>query len=108
MGPMMHIDVHGKADCLKEQFHVVEIGIKFWDIWIGCNSTDENLKLAQDFRKNLVTNLSQVLEKYSKKGKQFKCTSNGKLNGFWGNDRQHSLSHQSIKLNIPSLQLEIP
>jgi hypothetical protein len=55
-----------------------------------------------------ISRLSPSIGQYSSKGRAFGVESDPFLHGYWGENCFHTISHQSVQLGIPAIQLEIP
>lgn len=100
--PLLHVDVHGKAD---RSVCDIDIGIKSIEEHWGDNDPILNRL------RNYFTLFSSIFQNSDLPNCQF--NTNGIFKGYWRKYKtwkpdRHSMTEQAVELGIPSLQMEIP
>ncbi|KAL9655196.1 hypothetical protein ABK040_008971 [Willaertia magna] len=100
--PIFHIDIHGKKNRKDERD--IDVGMapmsSLWD------NSNQAILLHKVFCDNLEKEMSFIKKKFS--GFKIGIKREPYLNGYWGDNTVTTLSHQSILLDVPACQLEIP
>lgn len=100
--PLLHIDVHGKKN--RENNRDLDLGMNPMEcLW------PKQLQFAK-LKQVLHANLSKAVQNGQVYDGAFKFAVEAEpvLHGYWGDDTNTTMSHQSILLGIPAAQLEIP
>ncbi|KAF0984302.1 hypothetical protein FDP41_007479 [Naegleria fowleri] len=100
--PMLHVDIHGKVN--RRDNRNIDVGfapmMEFWS-----NSIHAKI-LKDDFCKRLTNAVSLCTRSVG--GFKVGVEKEPSQNGLRGENAPHTLSHQSVLLEIPAVQLEIP
>ncbi|EFC39660.1 predicted protein [Naegleria gruberi] len=100
--PTLHVDLHGKANAKNDRN--LDIGTKPMEVlW-------KDLKGFQHFKKDLCDNIQLAVSTCNRTYSGMKLTidSEPHLHGYWGENTVTTISHQSVMLGMPALQIEIP
>jgi hypothetical protein len=104
---LLHIDIHGKMD-RKTQLDL--------DVGLGPMEYEWDEDAAEPLKAQLDASLGQALagktlfnpNPRARRKMELTVELDPVLNGFWGSGTVMTISHQSVLLGIPALQLEIP
>lgn len=104
--PMLHLDIHGK----KDRFADLHLDIGSKPLAVKWNHKHVQVQqLVQAFQTHFSALFVQQNAKMNNHGsKSFGVEINPALHGYRGEDTYTTLSHQSVLLGIPAVQLEIP
>lgn len=101
--PLMHIDLHGKV---SERLHL-DLGVApLEELW-----PHEDQGFVADLKCRFADYLDQALAECdvrSASGQRINVDCHPTLHGYWGEGTVATLSHQSVSLGIPAVQLEMP
>lgn len=104
--PLLHVDFHGKnehedrADCLDLGMVPLE---RCWP--------EQDQAFVSRLKHSLKKTLDKVLARHrvlNSQGRPLVVEMQPTLNGYWGKQKLKTLSHQSVLLGVPALQLEAP
>merc|ERR1711907_609954 len=112
--PCLHVDFHGKRDRKKSKQHRVDIGIQpFLEHSDAVNGwTGADVVAMRNVAKR---ELDSAFQGTTIRGKRVVSDPDPRLHGWWGDDDsdtgeecETTLTHASVLLNVPSMQLENP
>mmetsp|Transcript_15940 Transcript_15940/g.24827 ORF Transcript_15940/g.24827 Transcript_15940/m.24827 type:complete len:252 (+) Transcript_15940:357-1112(+) len=112
--PIFHVDIHGKMD--RKDNLDLDIGMGPMENCWALKGDAEGQAEVEALKEHLASGMREAF-RGALKGKQFQV--HGKqmqmtveedpyLNAYWGGSTFETISHQSVNLRIPAIQLELP
>jgi len=112
--PIFHVDIHGKMD--RKDNLDLDIGMgPMENCWGSSRSDAEATAEVESLKEHLASGMREAFRTLKGKvflvhGKQMQMTveDDPYLNAYWGGGTFETISHQSVNLRIPAIQLEVP